>query len=339
MPGAVSGMTDRSDLIRGFLARGDWAEARRHPLSGDASFRRYERLIGGPRPAMLMDAPPPTEDVRPFMNVSNHLSEMGFSAPEILDADTDAGLLIIEDFGDATYTRELAGGADEQALYELAVDVLVDLHRRPDAIQIDRPAYDTNTFLEEARLLVDWYLPALRGRATPDADRATYEEIWRAVLPVTDDLPTTLVLRDYHVDNLMRLKDRSGLAGCGLLDFQDALVGPTAYDLVSLLEDARRDISGDLRETLWARYNAAFPDLDPEAFAAAAAVLAAQRNCKIIGIFTRLLVRDGKPVYLRHIPRVWRLLENDLAHPVLGPLREWMDRVIPAADRHIPDQD
>jgi len=166
--------------------------------------------------------------------------------------------------------------------------------------------------------------------------REEYLALWRNLLPVARGVPSSLVLRDYHVDNLMVLPGRSGVAACGLLDFQDAVIGPRSYDLVSLLEDARRDVPGALAEAMLARYLAAFPELDRRAFAASFAVLAAQRNCKIVGIFTRLCVRDGKPIYLRHIPRVWRLIATDLRHPELAPMARWLDRHLPPALRGIP---
>jgi len=163
--------------------------------------------------------------------------------------------------------------------------------------------------------------------------------MWHALLPLTNAIPATLVLRDYHVDNLMLIEGRTGLAACGLLDFQDAVMGSPAYDLVSLLEDARRDVSPDLAAKLSEHYLAAFSALDRAAFTAAAAVLAAQRNCKILGIFTRLCVRDRKPQYLVHTPRLWRLVERDVSHPALAPVRRWLDRHIPAELRRIPQQE
>jgi aminoglycoside/choline kinase family phosphotransferase len=329
-------MSGREDRIVTFLAANGWGAARRAPLAGDASFRRYERLSGGPRPALLMDAPPPQEDVRPFVTVARHLGGLGFSAPEIYAADTEAGLLVIEDFGEDTYSARLEAGAAEEPLYALAVDLLIDLHRAPRAAELAVPPYDETRLLDEANLLVDWYLPAMRGEPTAADLKRGYIDTWRALLPLAEATPTSLVLRDYHVDNLMWLDGRAGVARCGLLDFQDAVIGSTAYDLVSLIEDARRDLAPGLAESMIARYLAAFPDLDPDAFQAAAAMLSAQRNSKIIGIFTRLSERDGKPVYLEHIPRVWRLLEGDLAHPALGPLRAWFDHHIPARDRGVP---
>jgi aminoglycoside/choline kinase family phosphotransferase len=198
------------------------------------------------------------------------------------------------------------------------------------------PPYDDALLLGEARLLVDWTLPALRGEPPDPALIADYEARWRTVLPVARSVPETLVLRDFHVDNLLALADRPGLAGCGLLDFQDAVAGPLTYDLVSLLEDARRDIDAALVATMTTRYLDAMPDLDPDAFAASWAVLAAQRHAKVIGIFTRLHRRDGKPHYLPHIPRVWRLLGAALTHPALAPVRDWFDAHVPPAQRIAP---
>lgn len=330
-------MSARAAGIDAFLAQAGWAGVPRRPLAGDASFRRYERLAAPGRRAVLMDAPPPQEDVRPFLKVARLLQSLGLSAPKILAEDTEAGLLLLEDFGDNTYTKLLAAGGDELALYRLAIDVLIELHRRfqPHAAP-PLPTYGEKQLVFEASLLVDWYLPAVAGAPTPPSLRQEYLAIWRGLLPLADVLPATLVLRDYHVDNLMLLEGRTGLAACGLLDFQDAVIGSPAYDLVSLLEDARRDVSADLAAAMISRYLAALPDLDPKAFETAAAVLATQRSCKILGIFTRLCVRDGKPQYLVHTPRLWRLVERDLGHPALAPIRQWIDRYIPSALRVIP---
>jgi aminoglycoside/choline kinase family phosphotransferase len=331
-------MSDRESHIRRFLRRAGWAEAVRQPLAGDASFRRYERLATGPRRAVLMDAPPATEDVRPFIRIARHLKRLGFSAPEVLAADEETGLLLLEDFGDATYTRMLEDGADETILYSRAVDLLIDLHSRPlpEVAADGLPAYDDKKLLEEAALLIDWYRPGVGAFPDNKTLRHDYLETWRTAFSPLDALPRTLVLRDYHVDNLMWLEGREGIAACGLLDFQDAVIGPAPYDLVSLLEDARRDLAPGLETAMKARYLAAFPDLDREAFETAYRILGAQRNAKIIGIFTRLALRDAKPGYLRHIPRVWRLLERDLAHPSLAPVREWLDRHLPKQMRGIP---
>jgi aminoglycoside/choline kinase family phosphotransferase len=330
-------MAERAELIAAFLAASGWGHAARRTLAGDASFRRYDRLEAPPFRAVLMDAPPPQEDVRPFLAVARLLRGLGLSAPGILAEDIAAGLLLLEDFGDATYTRLLAQGAAEEPLYALAVDLLIALHRAFDpAAASDVPPYDDARLLTEASLLVDWYLPAITGRPTDPALREEYLALWRGLLPLARAVPASLVLRDYHVDNLILLAERGGVAACGLLDFQDAVIGPVTYDLVSLLEDARRDVPAELAAAMRQRYLAAFPALDRDAFAASYAVLGAQRNCKIVGIFTRLWRRDGKPQYLGHIPRVWRLIESDVAHPALAPLAAWLDRHIPSPLRRSP---
>ena len=330
-------MAERDIAIAAFLAAHGWDDAARAALAGDASFRRYFRLTRKGETALLMDAPPPQEDVRPFVAVDGMLRDLGFSAPAILAGDEAAGLLLIEDFGDDTFTRLLAKGADETALYALAVDVLIALHRRfkPDGNAL--PPYDDTRFLNEAALLVDWYLPAITGQPTPPQLRDAYLDLWRGLLPRARHTPQCLVLRDYHVDNLIRVEGRDGVAACGLLDFQDAVHGPTSYDLVSLLEDSRRDIAPTLVASMLERYLAAFPDLDREAFATSFALLGAQRHCKVIGIFTRLDRRDHKPRYLAHIPRLWRLLDRNLETQALAPLKEWLDRNIPRALRVTPE--
>ncbi|MCX7353618.1 MAG: phosphotransferase [Alphaproteobacteria bacterium] len=326
----------RDAAIDAFLTGAGWEAARREKLPGDASFRRYVRLHLPEGSAMLMDAPPAHEDVRPFARVARHLASMGYSAPRLLAEDEDAGFLLLEDLGDATYTRELARGADERALYAMAVDLLIDLHRRADAMASGVPPYDDARLLAEAALLIDWYMPAVDGAAVTDDARESYLAAWRAVLPLARRVPDTLVLRDYHVDNLMVVAGRAGFAACGLLDFQDAVIGPASYDLVSLLEDARRDLAPGLVGDMLARYLAAFPKLDHDAFRASYAIMGAQRNAKIVGIFTRLCRRDGKPRYLSHIPRVWRLLEGDLKHPALAPVCAWFDRHLPPERRIVP---
>ena len=322
----------RRQAMAAFLDRAGWGGVPAVPLAGDASFRRYYRLGANGRSAVLMDAPPPQEDIGPYITVAALLRELGFSAPEVFAEDRERGLLLLEDFGDDTYTRLLARGADEPALYGLAVDTLVALQRAAEPRGTPEiPFYDTERLLIEAALLVDWYRPFDRGL------RAEYLALWSAVLPDAVVSPPILVLRDYHVDNLMLLPDRPGVRSCGLLDFQDAVTGPPSYDLVSLLEDARRDVPAGLRQAMTERYLAAFPGLDRKAFLRSAAILAAQRNCKILGIFTRLWRCDGKRQYLAHIPRVWRLLEADLRHPALGPIARWLDRHLPSETRCRPD--
>lgn len=315
-------MTEREIAIGAFLNRYGFGGARREPLAGDASVRRYERLSGGPWPAMLMDAPPDQLDVRPFLRVGAWLRAQGLSAPAVLAAEPESGLILLEDLGDRLFNRELGGGADEVALYGAAVDLLVVLHTRPppDAL----PPYDEAKLLAEAKLLLDWFATGLDFGA-----QSAWPKIWRELLPAAQVGPDALVYVDYHADNLLWLPERSGLARIGLLDFQDARLGPSAYDVASLLEDARRDVAPALADAMLTRYLAARPGLDPAAFRTACAILGAQRNCKILGLFTRLARRDGKPQYLAHLPRVQAYLRRDLRHPALAPLAAWFERYLP----------
>ena len=331
-------MTERLQLIEAFLNRHGWGRDHAQPLAGDASFRRYWRLTDGTRRAVLMDAPPPHEDVRPFARLARHLRGLGFSAPEVFGEDHEAGLLLLEDLGDGTFSRLLDDGAEAEPIYALATDALIALHRVPSrrSVLTGLPAYGDAPLLDEAFLLTDWYMPAMLGCPTTETTRDDYAACWRDAFTVVHAQPRTLVLRDFHVDNLMRLEGRAGVAACGLLDFQDALAGPAAYDLMSLLEDARRDVDPALKAAMLARYRKALPVAADESFESAFTVLAAQRHAKVIGIFTRLSLRDGKPAYLSHIPRLWKLLEAALRHPELGAVSDWFERNLPSAHRGVP---
>ena len=315
-----------------FLSAAGWEHAAIVPLAGDASFRRYFRVVDGARRAILMDAPPPHEDPRPFITIAEHLVGQGFAAPAILARDLEQGLVLIEDFGDLRVKEYLDDApADELGVYGRAVELLADLHRQPAA---DLPPYDRAVYQREAGLLIEWYCPAI-GLAV---DEQAYARAWDAVLPIVERSasPRVTVLRDYHAENIM-LIDRPEVRGLGLLDFQDALAGHPAYDLVSLLQDARRDVPPEVEAAMIAHYKAvANPPAD---FDAAYAVLGAQRNAKIIGIFTRLWKRDGKPRYLSFLPRMWDLLERDLAHPALAPVADWFATNISAEKRHLALQD
>ncbi len=297
-----------------FLERAGWGGAVITPLAGDASFRRYFRIIGPTGNAVLMDAPPPHEDTRPFLAVADHLHEHGFAAPRILARDTDAGLVLLEDFGDDRMREALdADPSREDAIYTQAIDLIRDLHRYPAG---ELPLYDMVVYQREAGLFPEWYMPAVGLEVAPG-----WEEAWDAALaPIASDHSTT-VLRDYHAENIMLLPDGS----LGLLDFQDALAGHAAYDLVSLLQDARRDVSPELEARMMDYYG----PVDRAAYA----LLGAQRNAKILGIFTRLWKRDGKPRYLGFQPRMWTYLERDLAHPALAPVKTWFDAHVPQDKR------
>jgi hypothetical protein len=322
----------REAVIAEFLAAAGWGDATRAPLAGDASPRRYERLTVGAATAVLMDAPPDRGiDPRPFLSMTGWLRGLGLSAPEILAADRDRGLILLEDLGDDLFSRVCARAPEaEPELYAAATDLLARLHAEPAPDVIDGwepPPYD-RAFLEfEARILTDWYLPA-EDRAERDAELTAL--IGSLAAPVLA-APPVAVLRDYHAENLVWLPGRTGLARVGLLDYQDMRRGHPAYDLVSLLEDARRDVAPELRAAMTARYLDR-SGADPQAFAYAAQFLSAQRNIKILGLFARLARRDGKPGYLALLPRVWDHLMRDLAHPELAALRAWVGAHVPAPD-------
>ena len=311
-----------------FLARNGWGGARIEPLAGDASFRRYFRIVEAGRTAVLMDAPPPHEDPRPFAAVADWLSAAGLTPPPILARDLDQGLLLLGDFGDARLRETLdAAPQREEELYALATDVLVHLHRQPPMAGLKPHGLDQ--WLSELSLFTEWYCPAVGIAVDDDAFRAAWREVLAPV--VCDGLGPVTVLRDYHAENIMLLAGRQGIGHFGLLDFQDALEGHPAYDLCSVLEDARRDVSPAIERMMIDRYLAATGADDR--FETAYWALAAQRNTRILGVFTRLAKRDGKPHYLEFQPRMWGLLERDLAHPALAPVRAWFDAHIPPEAR------
>jgi len=318
---------------RDFLAAAGFGAARLAPLPSDASHRRYARLQGGPRPALLMDAPPP-EDVRPFLRMAHHIAGIGLSAPTIIAADEAAGFLLIEDFGEATHAALLDAGADPLPLYCEAAEALAVLHEAaPPAVL---PAWDAPTMARAtAATFLDWWWPAAMGAPADAQIRAGLDQALHAMLAPLAGL-RGFVHRDYFPANLMRLADRGGPRCTGLLDFQDAALGHPAYDVVSLVEDARRDVAPGLRAAVTERYLAARGGQDREAFAAAMAACAAQRHLRVAALWVRLARRDSKPHYLVHGPRCWRLLSSALEHPATRPLREFLDAHVPPALRCNP---
>ncbi|HEX6377354.1 MAG TPA: phosphotransferase [Allosphingosinicella sp.] len=312
-----------------FLAQHGWKGAEIRPLAGDASFRRYFRVHGaGGATAVLMDAPPEHEDIGPFLTIAGHLLDRGFRPPRPLAVDRGRGLLLLEDFGDDRVGPLLQREPQrERGIYEAAVDILARLAAQP--APADLPRYDDAAMTREACLFPEWYAPALGLEVDGAGFLTAWRSVWGDVLRIVEENPV-LVLRDYHADNLMALDGRSEL---GLLDFQDALAGHAAYDLVSLLQDARRDVAPELEEAMIARYCAAANVADRGLFRAHYEILGAQRNTKILGIFTRLWKRDGKAHYLPLQPRVWGHLERNLAHPALAPVRAWFDAQVPADKR------
>ncbi|WP_298260887.1 tRNA (adenosine(37)-N6)-threonylcarbamoyltransferase complex ATPase subunit type 1 TsaE [Bradyrhizobium sp.] len=355
--GKSAAQVARLEALRQFLTAASYIEAKRQRMAGDASTRSYARLYRGDQPVILMNSPKRpdgpaiyggksysagvhlAEDVRPFVAIDNGLREHGLSAPVIHHADLDAGFLITEDFGREGFVE----GDPPHPIaerYETAADTLALLHREalPDELPIAPqityaiPTFDIDAMLVEIGLMLEWYLPD-RDAVPSDAAREEFVTQWRDLLGKTDALPKTWVLRDFHSPNLIWLTERSETSRVGIIDFQDAVLGPAAYDLVSLLQDARIDVPEQLELTLLTRYikarHASDNTFNPAGFAESYAIMSAQRNTRLLGTFARLNRRDGKPQYLRHQPRIWTYLTRSLAHPVLGGIRGWYDAHVP----------
>ena len=355
--GRAAAQVARLKALRQFLAEAGFSDARRRRMAGDASTRSYARLVRDDGVVILMNSPRRpdgpaiyggksysaavhlAEDVKPFVALARALSERGFSAPSIHHADLDAGFLITEDFG----SEGVIEGDPPRPIgerYEAAVDVLAALHREtlPEVLPLVPPVtyaiptFDIDAMLVEIGLMLEWYLPD-RGVDPTNNIRAEFVMLWRDLLAKPTALPKTWVLRDFHSPNLIWLGERSGIAKVGIIDFQDAVLGPAAYDLVSLLQDARIDVPEQLELALLTRYikarHAADDTFDPAGFAETYAIMSAQRNTRLLGTFARLNRRDGKPQYLRHQPRIWTYLTRSLAHPILSGIRVWYSANVP----------
>ena len=366
--GAAAARAARIGEIMGFLdAQPAWSGARIAYLQGDASTRGYARLSGQDGTALLMDAPrqpdgPPIRDgksysriaclaedmVRPFDAIAGTLRSIGLSAPAVHAADLDAGLLLVEDLGDRLYGRELAAGAPQAKLWRAAVDALVHLRQCPvpskyvfaDGTSYALPRRDRAAFEIEIELLLDWLWPELKSGPAPGEVRAEFRRLWAPVLDRLLALPGGWFLRDYHSPNLVWLPEREGAARVGILDFQDALNEHFAFDLVSLLQDARVDVPEALERELFDYYcgqvAAREPGFDRAQFASAYADFGAQRNTRLLGLWARLMRRDGKPNYLQHHPRTWGYLARNLRHVTLAPLASWYEKHFPESERHRP---
>lgn len=348
--GAVAGRLARAREIRAFLDRNGWGRAWRRPLAGDASARAYELVSVGQGPVRLvMNAPaqpdgPPianglpysrivhlAESVTPFVAIAGALRDAGFAAPEIHAADLDRGILLLEHLGDGRVVDE--AGAPVPERYLAAAELLAELHRRrwprelagPFGARHLLPDYDRPAMLAEVDLLMQWYLPHAAGREAGTEDHRLHAQAWNAVLDQLGDGETSLVLRDYHSPNLIWREERQGRDRIGLIDFQDALLGPAAYDLASLAQDARVTIPPSLEIEILSAYckaRSGAGDFSEAGLRRNFAIMAAQRNAKILGIFVRLDRRDGKPAYLRHLPRIRDYMRRALRHDALTPVRE-----------------
>jgi aminoglycoside/choline kinase family phosphotransferase len=360
--------SEREEAMRGFLAHAGWDQATLSPLPGDASTRRYLRAEDRGRKAMLMDQPQGAEtpacppgataeerralgynavarlagaDCARFVAVAGYLRKRGLSAPEIYAADAANGFVLMEDLGNDLYADVLADGGNEKELYRAAIEALASLHAEaaPATLAPGKSlyAYDDTAMMAETDLMTEWYVPLALGRKASDEEREEHRALWRKALATLQSVSQVFVHRDYHAQNLIWLPERSSNARVGVIDFQDAVAGARGYDIISLMEDARRDVAPELAHAMTDHYLSAMAKagrpLDADAHRAEMALLAAQRNAKIVGIFARLSQRDGKPRYLDYLPRVWGYLDRDLEHPVLGDLKAWYERHVPAGKR------
>jgi tRNA threonylcarbamoyl adenosine modification protein YjeE len=356
--GRAAAQVERLKALREFLDGAGYADAKRQRMAGDASTRSYARLVRNDGVVILMNSPKRpdgpaiyegrpysaavhlAEDVKPFVAIANGLRERGFSAPAIHHADLDAGFLITEDFGNAGFV-EGDPPAPIAERYQAATDMLAALHRQqlPEILMLAPqliyavPSFDTEALLVEVGLMPEWYMPD-RNAAPTDALRAEFTAMWRELLAKPAAAAKTWVMRDFHSPNLIWLDARAEFAKVGIIDFQDAVLGPAAYDLASLLQDARIDVPEALELSMLTRYIkarlASDDTFDPAAFAELYAVMSAQRNTRLLGTFARLNRRDGKPQYLKHQPRIWTYLNRSLDHPALSAIRGWYAAHVPA---------
>lgn len=318
-----------TSLHRDFLSGTPWHGCKLAQLPQDASTRTYYRLQGGPQPALLMDAPPPVESLGDFVRIAEHLIGLGLSAPHILVQDIAQGLAIVEDLGTHSFTNLLQRDEAPWPLYKMAIDCLLALHAHPRATDIALPERAA-TLLAEVELFCDWYLPQIGRPPCPDSARREFVQIWGELFANCPQLAQdTLLMCDFHVDNLLLLPERQGVQRCGLLDFQNACLGTPIYDLISLLEDARRDVPAQVIADGMAHYRNRRGLSDTPAFEHTCTLYAAQRHTRVIGTFARLAQRDGKTAYLQHLPRLLKLLASHLQKPVLAPLRAWFTRHCP----------
>jgi len=312
-----------------FLARHGQSDATLVALPSDASPRSYIRLAGTDQ--LLMEDRSDPVGFAAFIRLARHLTSLGLSAPRIFGTDPNTGLALIEDFGTATYGNLLEAGHNEAALYELAIDALVHLQTHPQSTAVTVPAYDMDLLLQEISIFSEWFVPTFAPEVNVAHFDKAFRSLWRTALAPIDDAPKTLVLRDFHIDNLMLLEGRSGIKACGLLDFQDGVLGAAEYDLMSLLQDARRDLVGGLEEAMLERYLAAIPAScgTPEEIMKRYHLLAAQRHTRLVGLFPRLNKRDGKSGYLQFMPRVVRQMQTALIDADLPEIAGFIDTNLP----------
>lgn len=319
----------REEALLSFLTQAGWHLAKRIPLAADASFRSYDRLINETgESVVLMNAPPP-ENPAQFIFIDHLLEQAGARVPKVLSADLTNGFVLLEDFGDDTFTRLFARGNSASDLYTKAIDTLVNVQNKISLPDEGIPEYDFDKMMFEVSLLPDWFGQYVVPGGLSQQARDEFMTLWKPLINQIQNIPKTLVMLDFHVDNLMITPDNS----CGILDFQDGRIGPVTYDLMSLLEDERRDVPTNIRQKMIERYFQKRPELNTDFIRSTLDVVAMQRHTKVVGIFVRLCARDGKNRYLKMIPFVWQLIERHLHQPEFLAYKEWIEKYIPLENR------
>jgi len=318
-----------------FLKKYNLDQFEKKLIAGDASFRKYERIfLDSDKTLILMDAPPNFEKIKPFITIAKYLLQLGFSVPIIYHYDDINGFMLLEDLGDNTYTRLLEKNYNEEKLYSIALSVLIKIHK--SATKKNIPGFvnpfSSKRIIKEVCLFHEWYFPLIKKKPVYTSIQ-DYINIWNKLIKVSVEFKTSLILFDYHVDNLLLLDNKPGFKACGLLDFQDATYGPITYDLMSLLEDARRNVNPGVVIKMKSKYLDSFPEIKKDDFETSWAIMSAQRHLRVLGTFARLKIRDNKSHYLIHIPRVWNYLEASLNHPILKELKLWLDQNVKPEER------
>ena len=319
-----------------FLIKNGFTKFFIKPIKADASFRKYYRVTHKKKNFILVSSPKNKENNNGYLRISRLFNQIGLSVPKVFDYDKKNGLFLIEDFGSNTFSKYLSSGMGEEKLYNLAIENLIYLQKKSNPFIKQVPQYTNKMFLDEIRLFLLWYWPAIFKKKPSKNIIKSFEKIWKDLLLKNLNTKKVLVHRDFHIDNLFFLKNRKNFKSCGLIDFQDTVIGPSSYDLVSLLEDARRDVNDKVVCKMYDKFIKQFNASNKEIFKKEYIVLAANRHIKVIGIFTRLFFRDGKKQYLKHIPRIWRLLEKNLLSNNLYSLKLWLDNYFPKKYRKKP---
>ena len=323
-------------MKKNFFIKNNFKNYSLTPIKSDASFRKFFFIKDKNKSFVFFTSPKLKENNTGYIKVSKLFSKIGLSVPKIIDYDKKKGFFLIEDFGNNTYSKYLKDGFSEYKLYDLAVENLIYLQKKTHFFPKNSSKYTNKKFMDEVKLFLLWYWPAIFKKKPEKTITYSFLKIWNELLLPMLNAKKVIVHRDFHIDNLFFLKDRLGIQKCGLIDFQDSIEGPRAYDLVSLLEDARRDVNQKIYSQMYAKFVKTLNKSDKKKFQKEYQILAANRHIKVIGIFTRLYVRDGKKNYIKHIPRLWNLLEKNLESTNLLSLRLWFNEYFPKKYRIKP---